>query len=31
VLRFEARVVLSVVPHGRDALGLAGSERIAVS
>jgi zinc protease len=31
LLRFDARVLLSVVPHGRDALALAGSERIAVS
>ena len=31
LLRFDARVLLSVVPHGQEALALAGSERIAVS
>jgi zinc protease len=31
LLRFDARVLLSVVPHGREALALAGSEHIAVS
>ena len=31
LLRFDARVLLSGVPHGREALALAGSERIAVS
>ena len=31
LLRFDARVLLSVVPHGSEALALAGSERIAVS
>jgi zinc protease len=31
LLRFDARVVLSVVPHGRQALALAGSEPISVS
>jgi zinc protease len=31
VLRFDARVLLGVVPHGREALALAGSERVAVS
>jgi zinc protease len=31
LLRFDARVVLSVVPHGQPALALAGSEPIAVS
>ncbi len=31
LLRFDARVLLSVVPLGREPLALAGSERIAVS
>jgi len=31
LLRFDARVVLSVVPHGRQALALAGSNPISVS
>jgi zinc protease len=31
LLRFDARVVLSVVPHGRQALALAGSDPISVS
>jgi zinc protease len=31
LLRFDARVVLSIVPHGQTALGLAGSESISVS
>jgi zinc protease len=30
-LRFDARVVLSVVPHGRQALALAGSDPMSVS
>jgi zinc protease len=31
LLRFDTRVVLSVVPHGRQALALAGSDPISVS
>jgi zinc protease len=31
LLRFDARVLLSIVPHGQTALGLAGSESISVS
>ena len=31
LLRFDARVILSIVPHGRQELALAGSEPIAVS
>ena len=31
LLRFDARVVLSIVPHGRQALALAGSAPISVS
>ena len=31
VLRFDARVILSIVPHGRQELALAGSEPIVVS
>jgi zinc protease len=31
VLRFDARVILSLVPHGQQALALAGSEPVAVS
>ena len=31
VLRFDARVILSIVPHGRHELALAGSEPIVVS
>jgi zinc protease len=31
LLRFDSRVVLSVVPHGRHALALAGSEPVSVS
>jgi zinc protease len=31
LLRFDARVILSVVPHGHEALALAGSDRVAVS
>jgi zinc protease len=30
-LRFDARVILSIVPHGQQALALAGSEPVAVS
>ena len=31
LLRFDARVILSIVPHGRQALALAGSEPLSVS
>jgi zinc protease len=31
LLRFDARVILSIVPHGRQELALAGSEPIAVA
>ena len=31
LLRFDARVILSVVPQGHEALALAGSDRVAVS
>ena len=31
LLRFDARVILSVVPHGRQELALAGSEPMSVS
>ena len=30
-LAFDRRVLLSIVPRGKDALALAGSERVAVS